>query len=76
MSLHVNGLTGKDGLQPSDIVVVSDSRLGIGGWIGASMLSLCTLNQMKITADAYKRDPTIVAKRVFCINSLSKCRPC
>ena len=62
----VNGLTGKDGLQPSDIVVVSDSRRGIGGWIGASMLgSLCTFNQMKITADAYKRDPTIVAKRVF-----------
>jgi len=54
--------------QPEDIglTIITDSQRKYAAWIGASMYaSLPTFNTIKTTAEAYKRDESIVHKKYF-----------
>ena len=48
----------------SEVSVVCDSQRMYGAWVGGSMFgSLSTFSSMKVTADAYKKDESIMNKR-------------
>ena len=53
-----------EALLGSEVSVVCDSQRMYGAWVGGSMFgSLSTFGAMKVTADAYKKDESIMNKR-------------